>query len=328
VKVAVLGMGVIGKRLVAALTQQPDVTLAGVAVRSASPAVTAQPAVPYFASTSSAADDLRAAGVQVRGELEDLLGLADLVVDCGPSGSGASRAERYRLAGVDAVYCGGERDPALGPLVHSAANYPVALHNGSVRLASCNTTALARLVAAVGADSITAVRATVLRCSTDTDKAAKGITNGAVFSGAQSHHAADLATLFPGLAASSWAATVPMTSGHTVFVQLGLKGTAAAALAGLRSAPRLRVADDPAGRVHTAALAEQAARQGARWAQRAAVVVQVCRAEGDELVCWLALDNQSITIPEALDVIRARSGVADVVTARALTDLYVKEHMC
>lgn len=303
-RVAVLGLGIIGKRLAAALAEDPDLELAGVAVRSASPAARAYAGRGVYASEPAGFDALRDDGVPPRGDLADLLAVADLVVDCGPSGTGATRASRYAAAGVDAVFCGGERAPDLGPLVHPALNYEVAATARRVRMVSCNTTALGRVVAAVGPGNTLEMSATVLRCATDNDKAGKGITNGALLGGALSHHAEDLRAILPGLVASSWAAALPMTCGHAILVRLRLATGAGDGLARLRAAPRVTVVENA---LDTAVLRDAATHTGRRWAQRFELTVLPCETEGDELLCWLSLDNESITIPETMDIIRARS---------------------
>ena len=90
-RIAVVGMGVIGRRLAAAVSAQPDMTLAGVAVRSAGVGVLARPLLPYFASGPQAAEALRAHGIEPAGDLAALVDAADLVIDAGPAGTGAGR---------------------------------------------------------------------------------------------------------------------------------------------------------------------------------------------------------------------------------------------
>jgi glyceraldehyde-3-phosphate dehydrogenase (NAD(P)) len=303
IRVAVVGAGIIGKRLVRALECHPELQLAGVAVRRANVFVTARSELPYFAADPDAAARLHGTGVTVRGGLSDLLASADVVIDCGPSRTGASRCATYRAAQVRAVYCGGERDADLGPLVHLAHNPRAAAGAAGVRLASCNVTALARLAAAVGPEDISELDATIVRCATDTDKARKGITNGALLGPRPSHHADDLMTLVPGLAARSTAMTVPMTAGHVIHARLRLRPRlpAASALGRLREVPRIHVRDADAP-IDTAALKAGVSRQ---WHNRYELLVQpIAGRDTTRLDVWLSLDNEAITIPEALDVLQ------------------------
>ena len=190
----------------------------------------------------------------------DLVKACDVIVNAGTAGTGASRASHYARGGTDAIYCGGERDARLGPLVHSALNYAEALHAPMVRLTSCNSTALARLVAGVGVADLDDFEATIFRCSTDNDKAEKGITNGTLLYPA-SHHARDLAQLEPRLAGQSWAATAPMNCGHVMLVRLRTKIPRSAVLERLAATPRIVVMTgaDP---IDTAMLRARAAENG------------------------------------------------------------------
>lgn len=85
-RVAVNGSGVIGKRVADAVTAQNDMTLVGVAEVATDwrTRVLEARGVPLFAGTAEALTGLRAAGLQTTGELRDLLGEVDVVVDCTP----------------------------------------------------------------------------------------------------------------------------------------------------------------------------------------------------------------------------------------------------
>jgi glyceraldehyde-3-phosphate dehydrogenase (NAD(P)) len=333
--VAVIGTGIIGKRVAAALAWSPGSAegldsgapyLAGIALRGPNVFAAARPELPVFAADPPAAERLRDAGTPPQGDLSALLASADVVVDCGPARSGASRAPAYLASGVPAIFCGGERDARLGPLVHSALNPGAATPGGCLRLLSCNTTALARVLAGIGPADVAALDATVLRCSTDTDKAAKGITNGAVLSPAASHHGDDLREVAPGPAVRTVAATVPMTAGHFIHARVTLRGGVgpAEALDRLRVAERVSVLAEGLP-VSTARLKHQSP---APWHDRH--VLQVLPIDGaalpGTLEVWLSLDNQAITIPEALDAIQLAHGNCTAHQARMRSDRILRLH--
>lgn len=301
-RVAVLGAGVIGKRLAAVLVQDADVTLAGIAIRGPAIFALARPDLPYYAADADAISRLEKAGISMRGSLDDLLDACDVIVDCGPSGTARSRAAAYRAHSVRRVFCGGERHPGLGPLVHSALNPEVA-SAATVRLLSCNTTALARVLAAVGAEAVRRLDATIVRCCTDSDKAGKGITNGVAIHPGPTHHAHDLSELVPGVALRTVAMTAPMTAGHVIRAQLRLADgfRAQTALDRLAAEPRISLL------YHSRPLstAELKAATDRRWHNRYELtVLPIAHPEADELDLWLALDNEAITLPEAVDVLR------------------------
>lgn len=326
--VAVIGAGVIGKRVAAALAPQPGFAgdneartpyLAGLALRGPNVFTAARPELPVFAADQQAAERLCEVGTTVRGDLAELLALADVVVDCGPARTGALRAPMYESCGVRVIFCGGERDARLGPLMHSALNPDAARQRDSLRLFSCNTTALARILAGIGPGGVTRLEATILRCGTDTDKAAKGITNGAVLTPAPSHHGDDLWQVAPGPVVRTVVATVPMTAGHVIHARVTLRGdlSPAEALGRLRAAGRVSVLPGPAP-VHTAHLKQQSQ---APWHDRHDLQVVPIGPAGlaGPLEIWLSLDNQAITIPEALDAIQLVRG-STARQARARSD--------
>lgn len=302
-KVAVLGLGVIGKRLADAVSAHPSLDLVGVGVRGANGAVLARPGLAYFGTEPSTAAALAAAGVTVRGPWSDALRRADLVIDAGPSRSGAGRAPSYAAAGVAVRFCGGERDRGLGPVLHSALNRSAGVGTRTARLASCNTTAIGRVLAALGVAEIAGAHATVVKCATDTDKAGKGITNGAVFDARPSHHASDLAEIVPDLPLTSQALSVPMVSGHLILLRVRMRpGAAASAVERLGDASGITLLD--AGRAHDSATIRFAALTGSVRGDRHDVAVQV-HADGDMLSLALSLDNEAVTIPEAVDAVLA-----------------------
>ena len=318
-KVAIVGMGVIGKRLATAVDRQPDMTLAGVGVRSVGGGVLAHPGLPYFVTDARANGPLRDAGIEPAGDFDALLAAADVVVDAGPARSGAERHDRYRRAGVRSVFCGGEVSRALGPLIHSGLNLATAAGAHSVRLTSCNTTALGRLLAAAGPDRLDRVDATVLRCATDTDKAAKGITNGTTFDVRASHHGTDLEAMMTGARVRVRAAGIPSTCGHVMLVQVRPRRPVAAAMA--RRIGRARRLTVLAGdrRHDTAAIKARAYRTTHR-GDRYVVAVQLEVDDPGTVTAWISLDNEAVTIPETLDVVRVCVGAHEPARARAITD--------
>ena len=267
-------------------------TLAGIAVRSAGVGVLARPWLPYFASSVQAAEALRANGIEPAGDLSALLDAVDLVIDAGPAGTGVGRYELYRDAGVISIFCGGERDRALGPLVHPALNYRRALGQRSIRLPSCNTTALGRLLAGLGPSDVAEIRAVLVRCATDSDKARKGVTNGTVFNVGLTHHGADLESLAEGIRARVRGAYVPAVCGHVALAEVRLRQPVAPAAAGRISRARRVVLLAPGQPQNTAQIKAQAYR---------------ARRRGDryELAVQLAVDEPDTVT--GLDLARQRS---------------------
>src|SRR3546814_14473330 len=95
-RVAVNGYGVIGKRVAEAVARQDDMELAGVSDISTDwrPRMATQKGFPLYGATDEYAKAMRAAGIEVVGALDALLGAADLVVDCTPKRVAAKNVER------------------------------------------------------------------------------------------------------------------------------------------------------------------------------------------------------------------------------------------
>ena len=102
VKVGVNGYGVIGKRVAAAVTQQMDMSLAGVSdvVTDWRAHAALRNAFRLFGATPEAADAMRNARLAVDGTLDDLLGQVDVIVDCTPKRIAAKNVETYRRRGI------------------------------------------------------------------------------------------------------------------------------------------------------------------------------------------------------------------------------------
>src|SRR5574338_446783 len=100
-KVALVGYGVIGRRVADAIAVQEDMELTGVADVAADWRIrqAAAQGFPLFAAARDAERPMKDAGLELAGGLEDLVEAADIVVDCTPKGFGARNAGTYRRIG-------------------------------------------------------------------------------------------------------------------------------------------------------------------------------------------------------------------------------------
>jgi glyceraldehyde-3-phosphate dehydrogenase (NAD(P)) len=317
--VAVLGMGIIGQRLAGAINAQPDMDLSGIAVRSVSPAVLKNPSYQYFASEITGKHALAERGIDSHGDLSALLAESDVIVDCGQAGTGVGRYDTYMAAGVKAIFCGGERKDELGPLISPHLNYDKARNATSLRLLSCNTTALARVAASLGASNVTEVEAIILRCGGyDSPK-----PHGVVVHPGASHHAADLRSVLRGIKVDSTAVTVPMSAGHVIHARVKLLRGASHADIVSRLARNARItvhrSDEPLDTAALAASTTATASSSPPCRYEVAARVQ-SSVEQSEVQAWLSLDHAAITIPETIDAIRAICGEHGADEARSITD--------
>src|SRR5207244_11228489 len=91
VRVGVNGFGVIGKRVADAVSKQNDMKLIGVSDVAGDYRVKLGQMKGYqiYASAPEKLPDMKKAGVEVAGMLEELLRKIDVSVDCTPAGLGA-----------------------------------------------------------------------------------------------------------------------------------------------------------------------------------------------------------------------------------------------
>jgi glyceraldehyde-3-phosphate dehydrogenase (NAD(P)) len=311
-RAAVIGCGTIGKRVADAVRRQPDMELAGIGVRSAHPAVLAARlgGARVFCTERDRRADLEAAGLAPAGDLDDLLADCAAVVDCTPSRQAVSRLPRYRAAGLPAVFCGGERHEDVGLTFSTLANYEAAVGSSAVRVASCNTTGLVRVVAGLHRRfGVTAGHAVLVRCATDPDKAGKGVVAGLTVSPGCSHHAEDVARLVPGVRLVTQAVSAPTNRGHVALLGLDLERRPSAAdlLGHLRATPRLLAERLP---MSTAILRDRFTADGRPRGDRPELVVwpESVVITGGGAVLSVAIHMEAVVVPETIDCLRAVGG--------------------
>ena len=330
IRVAVNGYGVIGKRVADAVAAQPDMTLAGVADlatdwRTKTAAVTG---IPVFAATGEAAGPMRGAGIPVAGDLDDLLGQVDAVVDATPKQIGAANLERYRAAGVKAVLQGGEAHQTTGHSFVAQANYTTALGRDATRVVSCNTTSIVRVLGALAdAGLLAAARGVLIRRATDPwESHLGGIMNTVVPEPSiPSHQGPDAKTVRPDLDVVTIAAKAAHTQTHNHYWTLRLTRPAThdEVVAALAAAPRIafiRMADGLVALNTTIELMKDLHRpRGDMW--EVAVWEDVLTVDGDEAYLTYQVYNEAIVVPECIDAIRALTGtVEDPAMSIATTD--------
>lgn len=228
VKVAINGYGTIGKRVADAVALQDDMEIIGVAkTRPNFEAVMAlEKGYPLY-TPSDRVSAMKGAGLSVAGSVEDMIEAADVVVDCTPGGVGESNKELYEEAGVKAIWQGGEDHELAGCSFNSVANYEESLGRDFVRVVSCNTTGLCRVIYPVDQEfGVKKVRVTLMRRAADPGDIKKGPINAIVPSPIKlpSHHGPDVNTIMPHINIVSTAVKLPTTLMHLHSVNMELKG--------------------------------------------------------------------------------------------------------
>ncbi len=329
VRVGVNGLGTIGKRIAYAVIDSPDMDLVGAVKRTPDyqALIAAARGIPLYAPDTSAAEKFDEAGVKVAGTLDDLLSKIDVIVDATPGGVGASYKPLYEKAGVKAIFQGGEKADVAEVSFSTLCNYEDAIGKNTIRVVSCNTTGLLRLICTLNrAFGVEKVRAVIVRRAADPKEVKKGPINSITLNPPKlpSHHAEDVKSVLPWLDIKTSAVVVPTTLMHVHHVTLYLKDRVDRRdiISALEEAPRIVViSSSKTGIKSTAQLIEAARDQRPRNDIPELVVFEESiSVDGREVMLFQAVHQESIVVPENLDAIRAIVGAASREESIKLTD--------
>jgi len=333
VRVAVAGYGVIGTRLADAVAMQEDMELVGVVDAGATLAVRSlkERGMPYdlYSATVEGKEAMEAAGLPVKGMMEDILQKVDVVLDASPGGIGAKNKELYLKHNVKAVFQGGEKNSVADVFFHGYANYEKGLNTDYLKLTSCNTTGLIRAVDCLDRIAgIEKIAITIVRRVADPGDYHRGLTNALQVDKAPSHQAEDLMTIMPHIDATGILVHTPVTHGHFITVVATPKNdlTVEEVLAAFRGHDRIKVVSLKDGFLGNASIF--------RYAR------DCCKPRGDvyEIYIWedtivksgkdvmfgIHIPQESVTIPESIDAVRAAMGMqTDRLEAVGVTNKYL-----
>jgi glyceraldehyde-3-phosphate dehydrogenase (NAD(P)) len=317
IRVAINGYGVIGKRVADAIRLQPDLELIGVGDVVSDYRVQAAVVLglPVYASLPEKMDAMKTAGIPVEGTLDDLLSQVDVVVDCTPKGIGARNLDRYRTAGVKAIYQGGEKHSLTGHSFVAQANYETTIGRDTTRIVSCNTTSTVRTLTALhDVNLLKKARGVLVRRATDPwESDHSGIMNTVVPEPhIPSHQGPDAQTVSPDLDVVTIAAKAAHTQTHNHYwvVELTRPASREEVLEAFRAAPRIafiRMSDGIVALNSTIELMKDLGRpRGDMW--EVALWEDVLTVDGNELYYTYQVYNEAIVVPENIDAIRAMAG--------------------
>ena len=331
IRVAVNGYGVIGKRVADGVARQDDMVLAGVSDIDTDwrPRMATRKGYRLFGAAPEHADAMRRAGMAIAGTLEDLLGEADVVVDCTPKRVAARNAELYRRRGTKFILQGGETHEATGHSFVAEANYASAVGRDATRVVSCNTTSIVRTLTALKrAGLLRRARGTLLRRATDPWESHQGgIMNTLVpEEEIPSHQGPDAQSVDPELDVVTMAVKVPETLAHLHYwsVQLTRQASKEEVLDAFRASSRIALIRMDAGLTALNTVKEMMADLGRPHDNlyEVALWADMLKVQGDELFYAYMVDNQAIVIPETVDAIRALAGtVREAKDSIAKTDV-------
>jgi glyceraldehyde-3-phosphate dehydrogenase (NAD(P)) len=314
VRVAINGYGVIGRRLADAVAAQTDMELAGVVkVRADYKArLAVEKGYPLYAADEKSRTALKALGVSPRGVADDLISDVDIVVDACPDEVGAANKATYQRLGRRAIFQGGEEHDVAGFSFVAQCNYEAARGRQFVRVVSCNTTALCRVLHSLdGQFGLRRAGVVIARRAADPDETGKGPIDAISLDPVTipSHHAHDVNTVLPQLKIVTMAIKVPTTHMHlhSLLLSLATPTSEAAVLEALEHTPRLLLITGREGFKSTASVIDYARekKRSRNDVYEAVVWRDSVRADDSEAYLFLGVHQEAIVVPENVDAIRA-----------------------
>jgi glyceraldehyde-3-phosphate dehydrogenase (NAD(P)) len=333
IKVGVAGFGVIGQRLADGVARQEDMELVGVADIAPTLAVRAlaERGMPYrmFAAAPGTEEALSAGGIPVSGGFDDLLGEVDIMLDAAPGGIGAKNKDKYVAAGLKAVFQGGEAGEVADVFFHGYANYDKGIGKDYLKLTSCNTTGLIRAVDAIDkAVGVEKIAITIIRRIADPGDTHRGVVDSLIMEAIPNHQAVDLMEIMPHVDATGLLVHTPITHGHIItIVATPTKGISKDdAIDVFRAHPRVRSVKIADGFTTNTSLFNYARFLGNPRGDMFEVGLfeETVGHSGDDLMFAINIPQESVTIPETIDAIRAAMPMqTDQAEAVGLTNQYL-----
>jgi glyceraldehyde-3-phosphate dehydrogenase (NAD(P)) len=318
IKVAVNGYGTIGKRVADAVAAQPDMQIVGVSKTrpNADASIAMNRGFPLFIADPAKKGAFEKAGIAVAGTVEDMIKRADLIVDATPGDTGAKNRLLYEKAGVKAIFQGGEEHEVAGFSFNSDCNFKDAIGRQFVRVVSCNTTGLCRIIKAMDREyGVIKVRAVMVRRGADPGEIKKGPIDAIVLNPVSipSHHGPDVQTVLPNISIVTLAMIVPTTLMHMHAIQMDLVSAPARerVLEIIRKHPRMGLVPRTSGITSTAELKEFVMDLGRPrsdlWEN--GIFEDSVACDGNELYLFQAIHQEADVVVENVDAIRAMTGV-------------------
>lgn len=327
IKVAINGYGTIGKRVADAVMLQNDMEIIGIS--KTRPNFETQIAVEKGFDVYTPAEKvsgMEKGGIEVAGTIEDMAANADVVIDCTPGGVGESNKMLYEKAGAKAIWQGGEDHELAGCSFNAISNYTEALGRDFVRVVSCNTTGLCRVLTPLDREfGVKKARITLMRRAADPNDIKKGPINAIVPNPIKlpSHHGPDVKTVIPNLNVATTAVKLSTTLMHlhTLNIELEKDCTAEDVKEIFQQQSRVRFVGQ--GITSTAEIMELGKDlgrpRGDMW-ENCVWDESITMYEG-ELYFFQAIHQESDVIPENVDAIRAMTELeSDPLKSIAMTN--------
>lgn len=313
-RVGVVGYGAIGQRLADAVYLQEDMELVGISDVAPTLSIKAlfESGMDYdlYLSSQEHLEEFENLGIPVAGSLEELVQRSGIILDASPAGIGIKNKKIYEKYAVPAIFQGGESNEVADVFFHGTANYDKGIGQEYLKLTSCNTTGLIRTVNVLNEMfDVHDVAITIIRRFSDPGDYHRGLTNALQIEPAPSHQAVDLMKILPSVQATGVLVHTPVTHGHiiTVIAKGASKMTKETVVAAFESEQRIRVVSTKEGFLGNASFFKYARDLGNKRGDMYEVGIwedSITPFE-DGIMYAINIPQESVTIPETIDAIRA-----------------------
>ncbi len=319
IKVGIVGYGTIGKRVGDAIALQDDMKVVGVTAKSYNFRLqTAHDlGIPIYTTDNDSVEAMKKAKIPVLGDMDALCKACDVLVDCTPKNGVEYKEKYYSKYPVKVIFQGGEPDSVADTSFTATANYADALGKKYVRVVSCNTTGLVRLLHTLDTKfGIEKVYAVLIRRSADQGDVKTGPINAICPElKVPSHHGPDVKTVLKNMNILTTALKVPTTLMHVHNLHITFKKpvTKEEVIAQLDSTMRLKLFSKEQKLDNTAALLEWARDMGSKRGDLMELAVwrESIYCDGKDCYLMAAIHQESDVIPDNIDALRAVTGEKD-----------------
>ena len=322
IKVGIAGYGTIGKRLADAITKFPD-EFELIGIVKPTPDYEAEIAVGKGYKLYTYPDkvkDFEKLGIPIAGTIDELLDKVDVILDATPGKVGIEmKSKYYQPKNKNAIFQGGEKAHVADISFNALANYDQAIGKKYIRVVSCNTTGLCRLISAflLHGYKIKRIRAFLVRRGADPKEHKRGPINDVVPDPITlpSHHGPDVKTVIPDIDIVTVAVAVPVTIMHMHMINIEFQHDVKRedVIKLLEETPRIMFVSGGKRINSLAQLIEWARDIGRPRADIMENVIfedSVSIIDGRELYLMMAIHQESIVIPENIDALRAMFNIA------------------
>ncbi|MEM3399294.1 MAG: type II glyceraldehyde-3-phosphate dehydrogenase [Candidatus Micrarchaeia archaeon] len=222
IKLSINGYGTIGKRVADAFANHPKVEIVGTAKYTPDEDCTLARIKGYKVFvTKDMVELFKKAGREIDGTVDEMVRASDVVIDSSYKFGEENKRLFYEPAGVKAIFQGGEKETIAEVSFNARCNYDEARGKRYIRVVSCNTTGLCRIIKPIAEryQKIDRIDVILIRRGADLSDE-KGSALDSVSWKPNSHHAEDVKSIIKNLPIFSIAFKVPHTLMHVHYVKI------------------------------------------------------------------------------------------------------------